>query len=157
MGCVIFFVMLRRILPLLFLLSCSNPVQYTINEKDLFFNATIVDAILNVEEAQRGDFLKQYADKEIVGRGKVTSVHETLATEETSVYGKLEVLVADPNVASGVGVEYRLYVSDAEGKELRHKTINIAFTGAVKKAQWVKEGNRVLRVYVVASKIEPRS
>jgi hypothetical protein len=149
--------MFRRALPpIVFVLSCTSPVQYTINEKDLFFNATIVDAILNVEEAQRGDFLKQYVDKDIVGRGKVTSVHETGA-EDTANYGKLEVLVEDPSVASGVGVEYRLYVSEAEGKELRHKTISIAFTGIVKKAQWVKEGGRVLRVYVVASKIEPRS
>ena len=151
--------MFRRLFTLIvFIVACQNPTLPTIDDKNCFFNAGLVDAILDVEEAQRGEFLTQYINKEIVGRGKVISVHETLPDEGTVPYGKLEALTIDENVARNVNVEYRLYISEAEGKELRHKTISIAFTGTVKRAQWVKEGNiRNLRVYVVASKIEPKS
>jgi uncharacterized protein YcfL len=148
--------MSRRLFTLIFfIVACQNPTQPTINDKNCFFNAGLVDAILDVEEAQRSEFLMQYTNKEIVGRGKVISVHETLANEETASYGKLEALTIDENVARNVNVEYRLYLNEAEGKELRHKTVSIAFTGTIKHTQWVKEGSiRVLRVYVVASKIE---
>jgi hypothetical protein len=151
--------MFRRLFILIFLfVACQNPTLPTINDKNCFFNAGLVDAILDVEEAQRGEFLTQYINKEIVGRGKVISVHETLPDEETASYGKLEALTIDENVARNVSVEYRLYVSEAEGQDLKHKTIQIAFVGIVKRAQWVKEGSvRTLRVYVVASKIEARS
>jgi hypothetical protein len=149
-------VMFRCLFTLIFfIVACQNPTLPTINDKNCFFNAGLVDAILDVEEAQRSEFLMQYTNKEIVGRGKVISVHETLANEETASYGKLEALTIDENVARNVNVEYRVYINEAEGKELRHKTVSIAFTGTVKHTQWVKEGSiRVLRVYVVASKIE---
>jgi hypothetical protein len=148
----------RLFIFILLMIACQNQTLSTIDDKNCFFNAGLVDAILDVEEAQRGEFLKQYINKEIEGHGKVVSVHETLTDEDTASYGRLEALTVDENVTRNVSVEYRLYINEIEGKELRHKTISIAFRGTVKRVQWVKEGNaRTLRVYVVASKIEPRS
>lgn len=152
--------MLRRLFLFCFLFfACQAEPAQKINDKDIFFNNTIVDGILDVEEAGRDEHLKQYLGNRITGRAKVVSVHETLATEDAASYGKLEVLaIAKDVVPNQADVEYRLYVTPNESQDLTHKVIDIAFTGVVKRAQWIKEGNnRALRVYVVVEQIEPRN
>lgn len=144
---------------LLFMVGgCEPKTEIPLDTKEVFFNANMLEGILDVEEAQRPKYLEQFKGKSISGRGRLLAVSEAIPSDEYARYGKYELLASAPNMFRDIGVEYRVYVEEALGKDLFHKRIPLAFTGTVLQVEWSKAGDhRTLRVFLTGDKVESLS
>jgi hypothetical protein len=143
---------------LLFSTACTSgeaPVPAA-KPVDIFFDRSMVDAILEVAEARRGEFLKQYQEKMITGKGEIIAVHET--DEKFRAFGSHEVSVIARGVYRDVDVEYRAYVNEETSKAFTHTRGCLLVTGTVKGVEWIKNASeRALRVHLQTESTRPCS
>lgn len=112
----------------------------------------MLDGILDVEEARRAEYLKQYDGRQITGRGELYSVHES--DQRYHALGEYELLVIAQGVYRDVDVEYRTYVDASLAKPLMHARACLLVTGAIKTTEWIRTpGERALRVHLDAERV----
>jgi hypothetical protein len=140
----------------LWLAACEPKPPPSLDGTDVFFNSSLIEGILGVEEAERPAYLTQYIGRSISARAKLMSMQESLPTDVKAKWGAYEGVALAQDIYRDIDVEYRLYMDDKSGKELLHRRSIIRFTGAVKEVEWVREGdNRLLRVHLSKEKVEP--